>query len=211
MRIRYLAVAIALTATFAQADDKKVATFNTESDADTHWFKVAETIRAAGKVDVWALQEVESYETIARYTEAAASWGRNNYRYIVSESGAIPSQHRSNDFLAIVYNSNELRQIEMVELHSIRSKPSEKRLGDPNWKLRGALFIRLYDEDTGTEFYVGNVHLKCCDEGKNIRAHQVNLLLEWISRADVPVILAGDFNIAVATDNKNLDSLPDAF
>ena len=51
---------------------------------------------------------------------------------------------------------------------------------------------------TGVEFYVGNVHLKCCGSGTATRAHQAEIIREWISRADVPVILTGDFNIPVA-------------
>ena len=83
-------------------------------------------------------------------------------------------------------------------MHGIRSKPGTGRLGKPDWHLRGALFVRLQDMTTGVEFYVGNVHLKCCGSGAGIRAHQAEIIREWISRADVPVILTGDFNIPVA-------------
>ncbi len=72
-------------------------------------------------------------------------------------------------------------------------------MGNPAWRLRGALFLRLQDTSTGVEFYVGNVHLKCCGGGGiTTRAHQAEIIREWISRADVPVILTGDFNIPVA-------------
>ena len=205
------AAVILLAATPVQADAKKVATFNAESSADTHWFEVAKTIRAAGKVDVWALQEVESRATAARYTEAAAAWGRHSYRYVISESGEIRSPHRSNDFLAVIYNSSELRHLETVELHVIRSEPNGNRLGKAAWRLRGALFARLYDYSSGTEFYVGNVHLKCCEEGQEIRSHQARLLMEWIRRIDVPVILVGDFNIPVKPDSEDGNQSSGAF
>ena len=43
------------------------------------------------------------------------------------------------------------------------------------------------------------MHLKCCGGGGiTTRAHQAEIIREWISRADVPVILTGDFNIPVA-------------
>lgn len=206
-----VAIALLLTAWHAFADDKKIATFNTESDADTHWFEVAKTIRDARKIDVWVLQEVESNEVAARYAEAVAAWGRNSYHYVVSESGVNSSPHRSNDHLVILYNSKELRLIETVELHSIRSEPDNSPLGKPMWRLRGALFVRLSDRTTNVEFYVGNVHLKCCDSGREIRSHQVSLLRKWIKRSDVPVILAGDFNIPVSPQSENGNPSSNAF
>ena len=207
-----LALSIAVWSLFlsglAYGDDMRVATFNTESAADTHWFEVATTIRDAGRVDVWLLQEVESEQAAARYAEAAAAWGGNSYRFVVSESGANISPHRSNDHLAVVYNSTKLRHIETVELHSVRSVPGDGPFGEPKWRLRGALFVRLYDRSTNVEFYVGNVHLKCCDAGKDTRTHQTKLLRNWVDRSDVPVILAGDFNISISpqAENSNLSS-----
>ena len=195
----------------AFADDKKIATFNTESDADTHWFEVSKVIRDAGKVDIWLLQEVESEEVAARYAEATAAWGRKSYRYVVSESGTNSSPHRSNDHLVIIYNSSELRHVETVELHAIRSSPGVGALGEPRWGLRGALFVRLSDRKTGIEYYVGNVHLKCCENGESIRSHQVDMLLKWVDRADVPVVLGGDFNIPISPQSENGNPLSTAF
>ena len=177
------------------ADIIKIGTFNTESSSDTQPFKVAEIIRAAGKTDVWALQEVASVDAAIEYTVAAgAVSNRKSFRYVVSESGEISAPHRRNDLLAIVYNSSDLRHVETIELHGIRSDPGTGRLGVSNWRLRGALFLRLQHMDTGIEFYVGNVHLKCCgDAGPSIRAHQAEILRQWIDRSDVPVVLVGDF------------------
>lgn len=186
-------------ASSAQAEPLKVGTFNTESDSDTQPFKVAETIRGIRHVDVWAFEEVESREAAIEYTVAAsAAGGRGSYRYVISESGEIGAQDRKNDFVALVYNSSRLRQVETVELHGIRSGPGPGRLGTPDWHLRGALFLRLQDKATGAEFYVGGVHLKCCGgDGPAIRAHQATILRDWLTRSDVPVILTGDFNIPV--------------
>ena len=198
--MRQIIFALAFSiATAAQAETLTVGTLNTESDSDTQPFKVAETIRGVGPVDVWAFQEVADIDAAVEFTVAAgAASNRKRYRYVISESGEIGQQHRRNDFLAIVYNASRLRQVETVELHGIRSKPGTGRLGKPDWHLRGALFVRLQDMTTGVEFYVGTVHLKCCGSGAGIRAHQAEIIREWISRADVPVILTGDFNIPVA-------------
>ena len=137
------------------------------------------------------------------YTEALAAWGRNSYRFVSSESGTYSSQHRRNDHLAIIYNATELHLLDTLEFHALRSAPATGRLGDPNWHLRGALFVRLLDRKTDTEFYVGNLHLKCCMLGGKIRPHQAMLLSHWVRRADVPVILTGDFNIPIEPDEMN--------
>ena len=164
-------------------------------------------------MDVWAFQEVASIEAAEEYTVAAGAVGnRKSFRFVVSESGEINQPHRRNDLLAIVYNSSDLRQVETLELHSIRSEPGAGRLGRANWRLRGALFLRLQHKATGEEFYVGNVHLKCCGSpGPTIRAHQAALLKEWVESQDVPVILTGDFNIPVAPSSANGNPSSDAF
>ena len=96
-------------------------------------------------------------------------------------------------------------------LHSIRSEPDLGRLGKPQWRLRGALFLRLQHIKSGIEFYFGTVHLKCCDSGKEIRAHQAKLLAEWIKKTDVPVIIAGDFNIPIEPDEVDSFNKSEAF
>ena len=65
--------------------------------------------------------------------------------------------------------------------------------------------------DAGAEFYVGNVHLKCCGSGAGIRAHQAEIISEWISHANVPVILTGDFNIPVDPSSANGNQSSAAF
>ncbi|WP_171100097.1 hypothetical protein [Ruegeria sp. HKCCD7255] len=213
--MRFLAAFLMLFPfTSAHAQDFSVGTLNTESASDTQPFMVSRTIRGVGKVDVWALQEVAGLSAVEEYTVAAGAVGRrSSYRAIVSESGTISQQHRRDDQLAIVYNSSRFRQVENVELHGIRSKPGAigGRLGEPDWNLRGALFIRLQDKDTGVEFYVGNVHLKCCGDSKNTRAHQAEIIKAWIERSDVQVILTGDFNIPVQPSSADGNQNSDAF
>ena len=208
-----LAVVFCILSAGASAELLRVGTLNTESASDTQPYKVAETIREIGFTDIWAFQEVASREAAIEFTVAAGAVGsRKSFRYVVSESGEIASQHRKNDLLAIVYNSSRFRQVETVELHGIRSDPSSGRLGKANWRLRGALFIRLLDKDTDREFYVGNVHLKCCGgNGPDIRHHQAEIIREWVERQDVPVILTGDFNIPVAPSSSDGNQNSDAF
>lgn len=212
--MRDIACSLALSLSLAaSAAEIKVGTLNTESDSDTQPFRVAEIIRRAGPVDVWAFQEVASVKAAQDFTVAAgAASNRESYRYLVSESGEIHQPHRKHDLLALVYNSSALRQVETVELHAIRSEPGSGRLGKATWRLRGALFLRLQHEETGEEFYVGNVHLKCCGSpGPAIRAHQAALLKQWVDKQDVPVILTGDFNIPVEPSSANGNQASDAF
>ena len=197
-----IAVCATIFGSSAHAQELIVGTLNAESASDTQPFRVASLIRDVGFVDVWAFQEVEDLEAAVEFTVAAgAVGGRRSFRYIVSESGEVGQLHRKNDLLSFTYNSSRLRHVETVELHGVRSKPSNDgqggRLGDADWHLRGVLFVRFQDRDTGLEFYVGNMHLKCCGEGVPTRAHQTEIIKQWIERSDVPVILTGDSNIPI--------------
>ena len=176
----------------AAARNVKLATFNTESDYDTTPYRVAETMESIQGVDIWALQEVESPEAASLYRSGA---GDGLWRYVVSESGG-------SDLLVVLYRTDLFRHVETLEYHAIRSEPGDSRYGRPSWGLRGAQFVRFQHWNSGEEFYVGNVHLKCCGgEGPNIRAHQAGLLRDWMRRLDAPVILVGDFNIPVAPES----------
>ena len=89
MRRAAMAFAGFLVAGTAQAAEIRIATFNTESDADTQPLKVAETIRNVSGVDIWALQEVESGEVLRVYAEAAKISGHGQWRHVLSESGPL--------------------------------------------------------------------------------------------------------------------------
>lgn len=192
MRVMLGALAICLATTVAQAAEIKIATFNTESDADTQPAKVGETIKEIDGVDIWALQEVENEAALQTYMDAAKAARGGNWRYVISESG-------NQDRVGILYRTDVFRQLETVEFHAIRSMPDGSQYGTPSWGLRGALFLRLQHPASGSEFYVGTVHLKCCGgEGVTTRAHQASLLVDWIKDTDVPVILLGDTNIPIS-------------
>lgn len=172
----------------AAANELRLVTFNTESDADTRPEKVGETMRSVRGADVWALQEVEDAAALRVYRDHA---GDGDWRYVLSESGG-------EDRLAILYRTDRLRHVETLEYHAIRSRAKEgQAYGEPQWGLRGALFVRLHDAKSGRDFYVGNVHLQCCREGRAVRAHQAKLLSDRILQLTAPLLLVGDFNIPV--------------
>lgn len=187
--------AASLVVSASQAEGLTIATFNTESDSDTVPANVAETIGALGPFDILAVQEVESTQALRTYTDAAAAANGGRWRYIVSESG-VYGGNRKPDLLGIIYSTDTFRQIQTTEYHAIRSRPDGTEYGVPDWGLRGALILRLQHIQSGTEFQVVTVHLKCCNEPA-IRAHQTALLAEHIMSADVPTVLLGDTNVPI--------------
>ena len=182
----------------ARAAEIRIGTFNTESGPDTLPVKVAETIREVRGVDLWALQEVEGADALEHYAEAAKVSGGGRWTWVLGRSGSYTAPDRAPDRLGVLYRRDMFRELETIEYHAIRSVPSDAAYGRSVPQLLGALFLRLLHNRSKTEFYVGNVHLKCCADGVDIRAHQARLLASWIARADVPVILVGDFNIPVS-------------
>lgn len=191
-------LAFLLIQTPAEAAEVKIATFNTESDLDTDPTKVAETISEVQGVDIWALQEVQGLPAIEKYLPAAKISGHGEWRFVISESGAS-NNPTFIDYTAILYRRDIFRQLETVELHAIRSRPKEGSgyYGTPSWGLREALFLRLEHRETGQVFWIGNVHLKCCADGAEVRTHQTRILGDWIKRQSDPVLLLGDLNIPV--------------
>lgn len=176
-----------------EAADLRIATFNTESDADTQPAKVAETIEESGTFDILALQEVEGLQALKTYTEAAAKQG-GRWRFVISESGF--NSGREADFLGIVYRTDLFRQLSTTEIHGIRSRPDGSPYGDADWSLRGALVLRLQEIASGSEFQVATVHLKCCDFPA-IRSHQAALLVKELATSEIPTIILGDSNIPI--------------
>lgn len=211
MRLIAIAICAVLISGTVHAAEIRIATFNTESDSDTQPEKVAQTIRDVNGVDIWAMQEVESGEALRVYAEAAKISGHGKWRYVLSESGRYSDPDRKPDYLGILYRTDLFRHLETAEYHAIRSSPDGSRYGRVNPGLRSALFLRLLHRASGTEFYVGTVHLKCCANGVEKRAHQVGLIVEWIKRADVPVILLGDTNIPIEPGQHAADVTSPAF
>jgi endonuclease/exonuclease/phosphatase family metal-dependent hydrolase len=194
-RIAFAFIACLLTG-LAQAAEIRIATFNTESDNDTQPSKVAETIAKLPNVDIWALQEVEDEEALAMYRAAAKGVSNEPWRHVISESGI--NTDRQSDHLGLLYRTDLFRQLETVEYHAVRSRQeNNSKYGKSDSGMRAALFLRLMHIPSKREFYVGTVHLKCCGEGEDQRAHQAGLLAKWVKQRDVPVILLGDTNIPI--------------
>ena len=118
---------------------------------------------------------------------------------------------REPDYLGMLYRTDLFRHLETAEYHAIRSSPDGSRYGRVNPGLRSVLFLRLLHRASGTEFYVGTVHLKCCGDGVTKREHQAGLIAGWINRADVPVILLGDTNIPIEPGHHAADVTSPAF
>ncbi|MER9273472.1 endonuclease/exonuclease/phosphatase family protein [Mesorhizobium sp. M0643] len=191
----FVAAIISSLVSISQAADLTVATFNTESDADTQPTKVAASIAEIGSFDILALQEVESTQALKAYADAAVASQGGRWRSVISESGFNSS--REPDFLGIVYRTDKFRQLKTTEIHLIRSRPDGSAYGEPDWSLRGALLLRLQDINSGAEFQIATLHLKCCNE-PGVRAHQAALLAaEIVQGGEVPTILLGDTNIPI--------------
>ncbi len=182
-----------------------VVTFNVDSSADTYPHRVGEVIQQLKRPDVLALQEVHDDKDLAWYTAALAVDSRYKYRSVISRAGENREPDQLNDHLAIVYNDSLLRLLETIELDTVRSRPDTSSLGVQDMRLLPALFVRFQHKVSRQEFYIGNVDLKCCNSGEGIRAHQARLLVEWISRSNVPVILTGDFSMPL--DPKYLSNI----
>lgn len=198
--IKMLAVLLLFASTLAQAAPVKIATYNTESDDDTNWSNVATDISSINGVDIWGLQEVEGQAALSKYLSQA---GSGEWDAVLSRSGASTNPDYRSDQLAIMYRTDIFRLLDVGEYLAIKSNPGTGKYGCTSRGLRGLLYVKLLHRDTQKEFYVGNVHLKCCGTGKDTREHQAKLMKDWIDRADAPIFLLGDFNIPVAPTDTN--------
>ena len=181
----------------AAGSNLNVVTFNVDSSANTYPYRVGEIIQQLQRPEILALQEVDNEKDLAWYTASASLDSSYRYRYVMSRAGRKSEPDRLNDHLAIVYNDTVLRLLETIELDTVRSRPDTSSLGVPDTRILPVLFARFQHKISKQEFYVGNVDLKCCSSGEAIRAHQARLLVEWISRTNVPVILTGNFSIVL--------------
>ncbi|MBW8640368.1 endonuclease/exonuclease/phosphatase family protein [Hoeflea sp. WL0058] len=181
--------------------DLTVVTFNTESDADTSPSLVAQQIREMGALDVLAVQEVEGPQALYQYTKALAEERGGRWRYVISESGV--NRTRKDDLLGIIYNTDDFRQLATTEFHMVRSQDAAGTYGDPYWSLRGVLMLRLLHYESGTEFQIATMHLKCCNKPA-VRRHQTKVLAAELRNQSLPTILLGDSNIPIDPDGSPL-------
>jgi endonuclease/exonuclease/phosphatase family metal-dependent hydrolase len=115
------------------------------------------------------------------------------------------------EFMAIFYKKD---RFEPLEFDHFWLSDTPDVVASASWdhsNRRMVTWVRFLDRTTGREFYSVNTHLDHAvqlarEKGAALIAQRVKLL-----RADLPVVLTGDFN-AVANNNKAYDTLvPDPF
>jgi len=190
MRAFLLALITLLLNRPCAAEELRIITYNIESGSDTQPHLVAETMGSMGRADIWLLQEVAKESDVF---ELLNRTGQGRWSYLFSKSGNYNSSSGHNDHLAILFDTRTFDLLEEVELHATRVRAD----GTPWPNLRGVQFARLRHRERQTEFWVGNLHQKCCRDSADVRAEQSRIMMEWIKKADIPVILGGDFNIPV--------------
>lgn len=172
------------------AEEIRIVSYNIESGSDTQPHLVAETMGSLGRADLWLLQEVAKEDDVFALLNRT---GGGRWDYLFSKSGNYNSSSGHNDHLAILFDTRIFDLLEEVELHATRVRAD----GTPWPNLRGVQFARLKHRGRGTEFWVGNLHQKCCRDSADVRAEQSRIMMEWINKTDIPVILGGDFNVPI--------------
>lgn len=196
IRLRYLALAGALAASMvltASAAELKVMSFNvrtmTGKDGPNGWDHrrdlFADTIRKMGP-DVIGTQELykeQGDDTVERLPEY--TWfGRDRY-----------GEHRD-EHMGIFYRKDRVKIVESGDfwLSDTPDKVASITWGNifprmVNW----ALFERLSDHK---RFYLLDTHFPYRDQDEDARSRSAHEIAAWIAKlpANVPVILAGDFN-----------------
>lgn len=176
------------------ADEVRIATYNIESGSDTQPHLVAESMAEVGRTDIWLLQEVAREDDLLPLLNRV---GTGRWAYLISKSGNYHSASGHNDHLAILYDTRVFDLLEEVELHASRVRAD----GSPWPNLRGTQFARLRHRESAQEFWVGNLHQKCCRGSEDVRAAQSRIMMDWIKQASAPVILGGDFNVPIEPDS----------
>ena len=188
-----------------------VASFNAKSNPDTDTDKLATQVERLTEdegVDIWVFQEVDGWETAVKFRNAAKSGGPNSARwfYMVSRF-ASDGPNGKPDLVAIIFRAD---MFHLQETTSLNATMINNR-GNWNHRMRPMLGLRLKSKREDEEFWVGTVHFKCCGDGKLRRKLQSEALTNWVGDQEDPVLILGDFNIPIPTDNP--DGLPtsDAF
>lgn len=195
MRVLPLILLLFSIPSFAAAEELKIVTYNIESGSDTQPHLVAADMAEVGQADIWLLQEVAREADVFQLLNRT---GNGRWNYLLSKSGNYNSASGHNDQLAILFNTRALDLLEEVELHATRVRAD----GSPWPNLRAVQFARFRHRQSGEEFWVGNLHQKCCRDSADVRAEQSRVMMEWIKKADVPVILGGDFNVPVEPQDR---------
>lgn len=157
----------------AFAFDFTILSWNVESDKDTDPKLISKQLSEYQDIDFFALSEVDRKHSW-KYFQAINS--NKQFDYIVSNSG-------TSDKLQIIYNQKRFELLELRELMNMT-------FGNPH--LRGALIGLFEHRKTKNKFYVMLNHLYRSNAEK--RHEQSDILYEWVSQQDLPIIAVGDYN-----------------
>ena len=83
--------------------------------------------------------------------------------------------------------------------------------GHWNHRMRPMLGLRLASTREDQQLWIGTVHFKCCGNGKLRRKLQSEALTSWVGDQEDPVLILGDFNIPIPTDDPDGLTSSEAF
>lgn len=157
----------------------RVVTFNIWHDAGNWPLRlklIVDALRAAD-ADVIGLQEVlqDAKKNLPNQAETIAA-ALGGYRVEFMSTSPVGAANR--------YGNAILTRLPVVETDTIKLEP----LND----YRTALRVRVRSGERLVD--VVNTHLAHQPDAGPVRAQQINGLLGWLPRDDVPVVLMGDFN-----------------
>lgn len=165
----------------------QVATYNVESPRPDDRFQetipevVGRNISSLAGPDIWGLSEVPDDNAAEVYRQAATYPG-SEFEYILGTGGS-----RSDDLLAILYNS---KRLELVE-------PARELTTEVGGS-RPPLVAHFRLQEDGTELLAVTNHFNRGDT--NLRNQQARNLRRWIEEQSLPVIALGDFNMDYSVD-----------
>ena len=188
----------------ASEDTLTAITYNIESGPDTDPAVVARKMAQAPSPNIWLLQEAPHEEAVL----SIMNWiGGKRWAYVLSDTGERIEPFKQADYLAVLYDRSALRLLETVELVETSYLPGAYGDVDPDDTLRRVQFLRFEHFASGAEFWISNLHQRCCAGFEGLREHQSKITMDWVTERSVPVILGGDFNIPVEPGtNGNSDS-----
>ena len=170
---------------FAFAVDIVVIGYNVESGgADPN--TVATRIAEIDGTDIWGFSEVQN-QNWANIFEIAAEDGESaDFKQILGNTGG-------GDRLLIIYKDDKFELLDSFELDDIN-------IGG---NVRAPLVAKFKEKSTGTEFFFMVNHLY---RSRETRRHlQADLLNEWASQQQLPVIAVGDYNFDWSVPNGETD------
>ncbi len=152
-----------------------VVGFNVESgDADPN-FIAKNQIKPLQKGEIWGFSEVQNSTWVQTFEQAMEADNPSDFKSILGTTGNA-------DKLAIIYDSNELEELDNYELLSIN-------IGG---NVRAPLVAHFKLKSNGKEFLFMVNHLY--RSRNDLRHEQARLLNRWAQKQTLPIIAVGDYN-----------------